>query len=92
MTTIVTASEARRELFPLIARVNDDCAPVHITSRGGNAVLVPESTWNSIEETMFLLRSPANARRLRGALDDWQSGDQSKFTDRELIDPDRPVE
>jgi antitoxin YefM len=91
MTTILSASQARRDLFPLIAQVNDDCAPIHITSRAGNAVLVPESTWNSIEETMFLLRSPANARRLRGALDDWNRHDHEKFSEHQLIDPDGPV-
>jgi antitoxin YefM len=91
MTRIVTANEARRGLVSLIAQVNDDRAAVHITSQAGNAVLVPESTWNSIEETMFLLSSPANSRRLGGALTDWQSGDRSKFAEHELIDPDLPV-
>ncbi len=91
MTTILSASQARRDLFPLIAQVNDDCTPVHITSRAGNAVLVPESTWNSIEETMFLLRSPANARRLRLALDDWNRQDHHSFSEHQLIDPDNPT-
>ena len=36
----ITASEARKNLFPLIKQVNDDCSPIHISSRGGSAVLV----------------------------------------------------
>jgi antitoxin YefM len=36
----ISASEARSRLFPLIQQVNDDHAPVRITSRGGDAVLM----------------------------------------------------
>ncbi|HEX5565495.1 MAG TPA: type II toxin-antitoxin system prevent-host-death family antitoxin, partial [Streptomyces sp.] len=38
----ITASEARKNLFPLIEKVNNDRSPVHITSRNGNAVLMSE--------------------------------------------------
>ena len=31
----ITASEARKNLFPLIQQVNDDRAPVEITSKNG---------------------------------------------------------
>lgn len=36
----ITASEARKNLFPLIEQVNDDRTPVEITSRRGDAVLM----------------------------------------------------
>jgi antitoxin YefM len=36
----VTASEARKNLFPLIEQVNDDRTPIEITSRRGDAVLL----------------------------------------------------
>ena len=37
----ITASEARRELFPLIEKVNDDRTAIEITSKDrGNAVLM----------------------------------------------------
>ena len=36
----VTASEARKNLFPLIEQVNADRTPVEITSRRGDAVLM----------------------------------------------------
>lgn len=64
----ITASEARRRLFPLIREVNDDRSAVVIVSTGGNAVLVSEDEWNSIQETAYLLRSPKNAERLRESL------------------------
>ncbi|MDP1720045.1 MAG: type II toxin-antitoxin system Phd/YefM family antitoxin [Candidatus Nanopelagicaceae bacterium] len=61
---VITASEARAQLFPLIEQVNNDSTPVVITSKKGNAVLVSESEWESILETVYLLRTPTNRERL----------------------------
>ena len=65
----ITASEARRNLFPLIAQVNNDRLPVEITSKGGDAVLISRADYDALEETAYLLRSPANARRLLQSID-----------------------
>ncbi len=61
---VITASEARAQLFPLIEQVNNDSTPIIITSKKGNAVLLSESEWESILETMYLLRTPTNRERL----------------------------
>jgi antitoxin YefM len=74
MTTI-TASEARKNLFPLIKQVNDDRAAIHISSRGGTAVLVSEAEWNSLQETSYLLRNPFNAQRLVESMEQFRRGD-----------------
>ncbi|MFH0243706.1 type II toxin-antitoxin system Phd/YefM family antitoxin [Streptomyces sp. HK10] len=79
----ITASEARRNLFPLIEQVNNDRAPVHITSRNGNAVLLSEEDFTSWQETIYLLRSPANARRLAESIAEAEEGQVSH---RELIE------
>ncbi|MFH8471704.1 type II toxin-antitoxin system Phd/YefM family antitoxin [Streptomyces sp. NPDC018000] len=79
----ITASEARKNLFPLIEKVNEDHAPVHITSRKGNAVLMSEEDFASWEETIYLLRSPANARRLLDSIAEAEAG---KTEYRELAD------
>lgn len=63
----ISASEARKTLFPLIERVNDDREAVEIVSRKGNAVLMPADEYASWQETAYLFRSPANARRLLDA-------------------------
>lgn len=63
----ISASEARRTLFPLIERVNDDRDAVEIVSRHGNAVLMPADEYAAWQETAYLFRSPANARRLLDA-------------------------
>lgn len=60
----ISASEARKTLFPLIERVNDDQIAVEIVSRKGNAVLMPADEYAAWQETAYLFRSPANARRL----------------------------
>ncbi len=64
----ISASDARSRLFPLIQQVNDDHAPVRITSRSGDAVLMSAEDYDSWQETIYLLRSPANARRLMEAI------------------------
>ena len=74
----ITASEARKNLFPLIEQVNDDRAPVEITSRRGDAVLMSRADYDALQETAHLLRSPANARRLLESLDQAAAGDRQE--------------
>ena len=70
----ITASEARKNLFPLIERVNADREPVEITSKRGDAVLLSKSDYDALTETALLLRVPANARRLLESLDQARKG------------------
>jgi len=71
----VSTSEARRNLFQLVQQVNDDKIAIEIVGRNGNnAVLVSAAEWSSIQETAFLLRSPANAARLRESIEQARSG------------------
>ncbi|MFB4195922.1 type II toxin-antitoxin system Phd/YefM family antitoxin [Streptomyces carpaticus] len=84
----ITASEARRELFPLIKKVNEDHDAVEIVSRHGNAVLLSADDYAALREGFYLLRSPANARRLLKAYENALSG--RGVSERELIDPDAP--
>ncbi len=74
----VTASEARKTLFPLIEQVNDDHVPVEITSKRGSAVLMSLEDYQALQETAHLLRVPANARRLLESLAQAQSGRQQE--------------
>jgi antitoxin YefM len=80
----ITASEARRNLFPLIEEVNDDNSVVEIVSRRGNAVLMSAAEYASIAETAHLMRSPENARRLINAYFDAHDG--RNLAPRELSD------
>ena len=71
---VITASQARAQLFPLIEQVNNDSTPIIITSKKGNVVLVSESEWESIVETMYLFRSPGNREHLAKGRADIASG------------------
>ena len=77
---VITASEARAQLFPLIEQVNNDSTPVVITSKKGNAVLVSESEWESMVETMYLLGNPANRERLMKSRAEVEAGDIYEYS------------
>jgi antitoxin YefM len=80
----ITASEARRNLFPLIEQVNEDRTVVEIVSRRGNAVLMSADDYAALAEAAYLLRSPANARRLLAAYNDAVAGEN--LAPRDLSD------
>lgn len=74
----VTASEARKNLFPLIEQVNEDRTPVEITSRRGDAVLMSRSDYDALQETAHLLRVPSNARHLLESLQQAKAGQREE--------------
>lgn len=67
----------------MLDSVTADHAPVLITRDKGKpaAVLMSLEDFASYEETRYLLRSPANAERLLGAIADLDAG---KGSEREL--------
>jgi antitoxin YefM len=81
----VTASEARRDLFGLIERVNQDQTEVEIMSKRGSAVLMSKDEYDALVETSYLLRSPKNAERLLTSLASARAGG---VVEHPLIDPD----
>ncbi len=76
----ITASQAREQLFPLIEQVNLDSTPVVITSKKGNAVLISESEWESILESMALLTNPNNRKWILQGIDQANRGQTTPFT------------
>ena len=85
MGVSISASEARRTLFPLIEQVNDDRTAVEIVSRKGNAVLMSADEYAAWQETAYLFRSPANARRL---LDAYERAREGRAEEHDLIRED----
>ena len=71
---VITASSAREKLFPLIEQVNTDSTAIHITSKNGNAVLISESEYESIMETLFILSNPKWVKKLDEAIADLEAG------------------
>ncbi len=61
----ITYTEARNNLARTMDKVNDDHAPINITRQNGQpVVLMSLEDCEAWQETDYLLRSPANARRL----------------------------
>ncbi|MFO7681552.1 MAG: type II toxin-antitoxin system Phd/YefM family antitoxin [Chloroflexota bacterium] len=56
--TIVTATEARSNLYRLIDEVAASHEPILITGKRSNVVMISEDDWRAIEETMYLLNIP----------------------------------
>jgi len=71
--TAITASEARKRLFPLIEQINDDRVEVEVVHRTGNVMLVSKAVWDAMVETAYLSRG-ANGRMLRRRIADLESG------------------
>ena len=58
MSTI-NITNARQNLFQLVADVNGGFNPITIVNnKGKNAVLISEDEWKSIEETLYLSSIP----------------------------------
>ena len=78
-------SEARANLKATMDKVVADRAPVAITrQRGEGVVMVSASEWEGMEETLYLLASPANAKHL---LDGIRELDAGRGEEHELIYP-----
>lgn len=55
---VITASNARANLYRLIDQTNKSHEPVVISGKRNNAVLISEEDWNSIQETLYLISIP----------------------------------
>ena len=84
MSQAITYSEARQNLANTMNRVCDHHEPVIITrQKSPSVVMMSLEDYNSIMETTYLLRSPANASRLRDSLNAANTG---ATTAHELVD------
>lgn len=66
--TIIKATDARANLYSLIDEAAETHQPIVITGKRHNAVLVSESDWNAINETLFLLSIPGMRESIREGL------------------------
>jgi len=57
-TTVLSASQARTQLYRLIDEAAQSHEPITITGKRANAVLLAEEDWKAIEETLYLLSIP----------------------------------
>ena len=71
----ITYTSARAHLAKTMDQVCDDHEPVIITRNGERSVvLLSLEDFKALEETAYLLRSPANAKRLLAAIEQLAQG------------------
>lgn len=75
MLDAINYSEARKNLASIMDSICDERDIVVITRRKARPVVMMSlDDYNSIEETGYLLRSPANAQRLMESIDAMATG------------------
>lgn len=81
----ISISEVRANFKSVVERVVADRVPLAITrQKGEGVVMISASEWASIEETLYLLQSPNNAKRLLESIAELEAGNG---VERELIQP-----
>lgn len=71
----LTTTELRSNLRHVLDRINDDRQPVAIRRSGGRGVVIlDEEDYESIIETLHLVRHPANAERLQRGMAEHKAG------------------
>jgi len=81
---VVNFSDARNQLKSVIDQVIDDADYTVIARRNAaDAVVMSMDTFNSLMETVHLLRSPANAAHLAKSIEQYRQG---KTVQKGLVD------
>lgn len=79
----ISYTAARQSLAKTMEEVCEDHAPVIITRRKSDSVVIMSlEDFQALEETAYLLRSPKNARRLMESIVQLEEG---KGTKRDLL-------
>ncbi len=80
----ITYTAARQNLAKTMEKVCRDRAPVIITRKSSNSVVIMSlEDFEALEETAYLLRSPKNMRRLIESIAQLENG---KGDEKELIE------
>jgi antitoxin YefM len=82
----VSYTELRQNLSRYMDEAIDSRVPIVVTRQGGkgNVVLLSEEEFNGWQETVHLLKSPANASRLLRSI---RSAEAGQTQERDLVAP-----
>lgn len=76
---LVNYTEFRNNLAENLNMVNDNCEIVLVSrSKGKNVVVMSLEEYNAIQETLHLISSKVNQKRLDEAIEEMRSGKSSK--------------
>jgi antitoxin YefM len=83
MTRDVSYTDFRNNPTKYLDKVRDG-GPIHIKRDAGSVVIMSEEQFEGWMETLYLLRSSANAKELMGSIAELDAG---KGVEGELIEP-----
>ncbi len=75
----ITATQARKNFFNLIKGVNTKHEIYRINYKNGGAVLMSESEFESMQETLELLSTPGFREKMEQAAEEVAAGDTVSF-------------
>lgn len=76
----ISQSDLRANLYQEMNGVVDNASPTMVVrAKGENLVIVSESDYSALLETLYLLQSPANAKRLEEANAQIDSGNAKPY-------------
>ena len=76
----ISITQARQDLYNIVAKTIDESVPIQISGKRGNAVLVSSKDWDAIQETLYLLSVKGFRESLVDAEnDEWLSEDEVDF-------------
>ena len=80
----ITYSNFRQNLRSIIRKVNDDAERIVVTTNdNSNVVVMSQEDYDSMMETLYLMRSTENRSRINQAIKQLESG---TGTERDLVD------
>ncbi len=83
-TKTISSTEARKTFYGLMREVVDDAVPIVVRNRGReNVVMMPESEFNALQETLYLL-SGHNGEHLRESEEQLRRGETTPVTLEEI--------
>jgi prevent-host-death family protein len=64
----ISVTKARSKLYKLLDEARTSGEPIQITGKRSNGILISESDWRAISETLFLVSIPGMRESIRKGL------------------------
>ncbi|HIO90649.1 MAG TPA: type II toxin-antitoxin system Phd/YefM family antitoxin [Campylobacterales bacterium] len=77
MTKIMTASQARANIYKIMDETAQTHQPIIITGKRNNVVMLSQEDWNAIEETLYLNSIP----NMASSIIDSMNASDSEFSE-----------
>lgn len=80
-----TYTQARQNLKAIFDKATQDSVPTIVQRRGGDdVVIISRTDYEALDETAYLLRSPANRKHLLEGIKEIKKGNTIEFDPTEL--------